>query len=65
MCNHFTKRKSEYDLRDQNVVTLPNFKAITYGRRSFGYCGAHVWKRVPSHIRSAPTSKSFKAMIKS
>ncbi len=65
MCNHFTKREIEYDLRDQNVVTLPNCKTVTYGRRSFRYCGAHVWNSVPSHIRSAPTLESFKLMIKS
>ena len=47
MCNHFTKRESEYELRDQNAVTLPNFKTITYGRKSFRYCGAHVWNCVP------------------
>ncbi len=62
MCNHFTKRESEYDLRDQNVVALhvPNFKTITYGRKSFiRYCGAY-----PPHIRSAATLKCFKEMIK-
>ena len=65
MCNHFTKRESECDLRDQNVVTLPNFKTITYGKKSFRYCGAHVWNSIPPHIRSAPTLETFKEMIKS
>ncbi len=59
------KRESEYDLRDQNAVTLPNFKTITYGRKYFRYCGAHVWNSVLPHIRSAPTLKSFKEVIKS
>ncbi len=33
MCNNFAKRESDYSVRDQNAITLPNFlKNITYGR---------------------------------
>ncbi len=63
MCYHFTKREREYDLRDQNIVTLPNLKTNTYGRKSFRYCGAHVWNSARTHIRSAPTMKSFKDRV--
>ncbi len=37
MCNHFTKRDSEYNFRDQNPVLLPNFNSVTYGRKCFRY----------------------------
>ncbi len=65
MCNNFTRRESEYDLRDQNVVTLPNFKTITYGRRYFRYCGAHVSNSVPSQYKICSDIEKFKGMIKS
>ncbi len=58
MCNHFTKRDSEYYFRDQ---LLPHL----YGRKSFRYYGAHIWNNVPSHIKCAPTLKSFKDLIRS
>ena len=43
---------SAYVLHSFPILSLPNGKhIITYGKRSFNYYGAHVWKRIPVEIK--------------
>ncbi len=62
MYNHFTERDSQYNFRELNAVSLPNFTSITYEEKLLD---THVWNNAPSHIKCAPTLNSFKDLIRS
>ena len=51
MWSTFNIKNVPYDLRDNKILTLPNFKGISYGKKSFKYYGAHVWNHIPAETR--------------
>ena len=53
MSSTFNIKHVPYNFRDNQILTLPNFKNITYGKRSFKYYGAHVWNHIPVEIKSS------------
>ena len=59
--NLFTDRNLHYSLRDTcGKLNLPRPRT-DYMKRSFSYCGAHLWNNLPESI---PTIKSFKIFKK-
>ena len=42
MSSTFNIKHVPYNFRDNQILTLPNFKNITYGKRSFKYYGSHA-----------------------
>ena len=51
MSSTFNIKHVPYNFRDNQILTLPNFKNITYGKRSFKYYGAHVCNHIPVDTR--------------
>ena len=49
----FNIKHVPYNLRDNQILTLPNFKNIIYGKISYKYYGAHVWNHIPVEIKAA------------
>jgi len=60
----FIKSESPYDRRDKNKLVQLIKQTTTYGLRSFQYYGAHLWNKLPPHIKSADTVSKFKSLIK-
>ena len=53
-----------YNFRDNKILTLPNFKGISYGKKSFKYYGAHVWNHIPAEIKATNNITTFKKLIR-
>ena len=52
MSSTFNIKNVPHDFRDNKILTLPNFKGISYGKYSFKYYGAHVWNHIPAEIKA-------------
>ena len=55
----FSSRESQYDLRDNDLFNIPNFKTITYGEKSVKYYGAKLWSNIPSDYKQCVSLSSF------
>ena len=61
--NLFTDRNLHYSLRDTcGKLNLPRPRT-DYMKRSFSYCGAHLWNNLPESIRTIKSFKIFKKAI--
>ena len=59
MSSTFNIKNVPYNFRDNTILTIPNFKSISYSKRSFKYYGAHVWNHIPVKIKAANNIKTF------
>ena len=64
MSSTFNIKHVPYNFRDNQILTLSNFKNITYGERSFKYYGAHVWNHIPVEIKAAKNITTFKKLVR-
>ena len=64
MSSTFSSKPVPYNFRGNKILTLPNFKNITYGKRSFKYYGAHVWNHIPVEIKAAKNITTFKKLVR-
>ncbi len=60
----FDMKQVPYNLRDNNLLTQPKFRKISYGKNSFRYYGSHIWNLLPIEIKNSTTIDHFKDMIK-
>ena len=60
----FKLRKSNYNLRGTNVLTLPRFNTVTYGKKSFRYLGPKIWSSLPDNIKAADNIVIFRKSIR-
>ena len=61
--NLFTDRNLHYSLRDTcGKLNLPRPRT-DYMKRSFSYCGAHLWNNLPQSIRTIKSFRIFKKAI--
>ena len=56
----FSRHISDYELRDNDRLSLPNFNTVKYGKNSFMYFGAKLWNSIPSAIKSRSSLTIFK-----
>ena len=52
-------RRSSYNLRGVNVLSLPKVNSTKYGLKRFSYYAAKHWNALPESIRSLAGSKDF------
>ena len=61
----FSRRESNYDIRDNDLFDIPRFESITYGKKSFSYYGAKLWTNLPKEIKGKTSLVSFKSALTS
>jgi len=59
----FTNRESNYDMRDNDRFTIPNFNTVTYGKKSLRYYGAKLWTDIPTEIKERFSLENFKSAV--
>ena len=58
--NHLINiRRSSYNLRGVNVLSLPKVNSTKYGLKRFSYYAAKHWNALPESIRSLGGTKDF------
>ena len=63
--NLFTDRNTQYSLRNSGDKLNLSRPRTDYMKRSFSYCGAHLWNNLPESIRTIKSLKEFKQAIQS
>ena len=51
-----------HNLRSKNVEA-PDFKNVTYGKKSFSYYGSNLWNNMPECMQTAESFKEFKKLV--
>ena len=64
MSDMFKVKESCYDMRKSNMLIVPKFKTMFYGKRSFRYNGCHLWNQLPDVMRNATSLYEFKKVLK-
>jgi hypothetical protein len=55
---------SNYNLRGIDMLTLPRFNTVTYGKNSLRYMGPKIWNSLPHVIKAADNIVIFKKKIR-
>ena len=48
----FSKKKTKYEFRDQEILIQPKYDTTTYGFKSFRYYGAKLWNALPFDVKN-------------
>ena len=59
----FNAQNSQYEMRDNERMSLPHFNTVTYGKNSFRYHGAKLWNNIPVEIKRSVSLNTFKTAI--
>ena len=59
----FQTKRTEYHLRDSDLLVQPRVRTSTFGLKSVTYFGPKLWNMLPSEIKSAATVGSFKLRL--
>ena len=49
---------------DKLLLCVPKVNTVSFGERSFAYCGPKLWNSLPLNIRLCESVESFKAQLK-
>ena len=63
ICDMFSERKLNYDLRNSNLLTQHRFRTRRYGFKSFKFYGAKVWNALPTDIKQITKMDVFKQKL--
>ena len=55
---------TNYSFRYQNLAEFPRVYTESYGRKSFRYEAAHIWKSLPNELRTATDFNEFGRLIR-
>ena len=59
----FKTQNSQYEMRDNDRLSLPSFNTVKYGKNSFMYLGAKIWNNIPIEIKRSISLHTFKTSI--
>ena len=59
----FTLKSSVYDLRNSQVLNIPNFNSQQYGKDTFRYQGAKLCNTLSNELKNTNSKDSFKKVI--
>ena len=59
----FSVHQVQYDMRDNDRMSLPNYNTITFGKNSFSYIGAKLWNNIPVEIKRSVSLNTFKSSV--
>ena len=57
------QKKTNFNLRNENVLSIPKFKTIMYGQRSFRYYGLFYWNELLKHVNTVTSLNEFKQVL--
>ena len=60
----FKLRISNYNLRGTDMLILPRFNTVTYGKNSLRYMGPKIWNSLPDDIKAANNIVTFTKSIR-
>jgi hypothetical protein len=56
-------KDNDYNLRADNLLVIPKFKTVTYGKKSFYYMAPFTWNENNNYIKECVSLVSFKDML--
>ena len=56
-------KKTNFNLRNENGLSIPKFKTIMYGQRSFRYYGLFYWNELLKHVNTVTSLNEFKQVL--
>ena len=59
----FNAQNSQYEMRDNERMSLPHFNKVTYGKNSSRYNGAKPWNNIPVEIKRSVSLNTLKTAI--
>ena len=59
----FSVHQVQYDMRDNDRMSLPNYNTITFGKNSFSYIGTKLWNNIPVEIKRSVSLNTFKSSV--
>ena len=59
----FTLHESQYEMRDNEKLILPNYNTVGYGKNSMRYYGAKLWNNIPTSIKNCSSLNTFKSAV--
>lgn len=59
----FTKKEVKYDYRDNNILIVPEFKTITYGKNSLRYQGTKLWNSLDQEMKNVDSLDEFRKKV--
>ena len=64
MKNYFLPKPTSYNLRRNDVLSIPKVKTTNYGIKSISFLGPKIWNSLPNEIKSSRNANQFKTLIK-
>ena len=61
----FKQRNEVYNLRNNNLFTIPAVRTVFHGSESISFLGPKIWTILPDDIKNAKSLGDFKSKIKS
>ena len=58
-------KNSKYVFRYSNIADVPQVRTTRYGKKSFMFAAATLWKDLPNHFRTENSFDHFKSLIQS
>ena len=49
---------------DNRLLCVPRVRTVSFGERSFYFCGPKQWNSLPPHVRNIQSTSSFKKALK-
>ena len=59
----FCIQESQYDMRDNDKFTLPQYNTVRFGKNSIRYYGAKLWNSIPVSIKHSQSLNTFKSAV--
>ena len=64
MWDIFLNKKTNYNLRNKLLTTLPKARTTTFGTNSLVFKGSLIWNTLPNYFKDAPSLDIFLSRIK-
>ena len=62
--NYFLPKPTSYNLRRNDVLSIPKVKTSNYGIKSIRFLGPKIWNSLPNEIKSSRNANQFKTLVK-
>ena len=57
------KHVTKYEMHNVNMLMLPNYNTVKYGKNTFKYFNASIWNKLPNKLRAECNFKTFKNIL--
>ena len=59
----FRNHETQYDMRDNHKLEIPQYNTVQYGKNSIRYFGAKLWNNIPVKLKTSVSLNTFKKGI--